>query len=171
MEREYDVIIIGAGPNGMQIGAYLSKAGQKVLLLEKRYEAGGGLATEQVTLPDYFHNTHAIFHMMVDYAPIYQDFDFEGRYNLKHIHPDLQWAMPTPDGRALCVYHDVEKTCQSFAQYSQKDADAYREWYKECHELMREIIGPQTGIWGTANLKIGTQKNPVNIDASAPQTL
>ena len=40
MEREYDIIIIGAGPNGMQIGAYLAKAGQKVLILEKRYEAG-----------------------------------------------------------------------------------------------------------------------------------
>ena len=146
MEREYDVIIIGAGPNGMEIGAYLSKAGQKVLLLEKRYEAGGGLATEQITIPEYFHNTHAIFHMMVDYAPIYQDFDFEGKYDLKHIYPDLQWAMPTPDGRALCVYADPEKTCQSIAQYSQKDADSYREWYKECDELMREIVGPQTFV-------------------------
>jgi phytoene dehydrogenase-like protein len=71
MSGQYDIIIIGSGPNGLAIGAYLSKAGQKVLLLEKRYEAGGGLATEQITLPDFFHNTHAIFHMMVDYAPIY----------------------------------------------------------------------------------------------------
>ncbi len=146
MEREFDVIIIGAGPNGMEIGAYLAKAGQKVLILEKRFEAGGGLATEQITLPEYFHNTHAIFHMMVDYAPIYQDFQFEERYGLKHIKPDLQWAMPTPDGRALCVYSDPEKTCQSIAQYSQKDADSYREWYKECDELMREIVGPQTFV-------------------------
>jgi phytoene dehydrogenase-like protein len=146
MQTEYDVIIIGAGPNGMQIGAYLSKAGQKVLLLEKRYEAGGGLATEQVTLPDYFHNTHAIFHMMVDYAPIYQDFDLEAKYGLKHIRPELQWAMPTPDGRALCIYSDPEKTCQSIAQYSKKDADSYRQWYKECHELVREIVGPQTYV-------------------------
>ncbi|NIW38301.1 MAG: FAD-dependent oxidoreductase, partial [Gemmatimonadetes bacterium] len=64
-----DVIIIGSGPNGLAIGAYLSRAGQRVLLLEKRFEAGGGLATEQVTLPEYYHNTHAIYKMMVDYAP------------------------------------------------------------------------------------------------------
>jgi len=63
MANEYDVIIIGSGPNGLEIGAYLSKAGQKVLLLEKRFEAGGGLATEEVTLPDYFHNTHAIYQL------------------------------------------------------------------------------------------------------------
>ncbi|MBL7119078.1 MAG: NAD(P)-binding protein, partial [Dehalococcoidia bacterium] len=49
MANEYDVIIIGSGPNGLEIGAYLSKAGQRVLLLEKRHEAGGGLATEEIT--------------------------------------------------------------------------------------------------------------------------
>ncbi len=43
METKYDFIIIGAGPNGLQTGAYLSKAGQKVLVLEQRYECGGGL--------------------------------------------------------------------------------------------------------------------------------
>jgi len=146
MAREYDIIIIGSGPNGLEIGAYLSKAGQRVLLLEKRYEAGGGLATEQITLPDYFHNTHAIFHMMVDYAPVYQDFKLEEQYLVKHIFPDLQWALPTPDGKCICVYTDPEKTCASIAQFSQKDADAYRDMYRECDELMREMVGPQTFV-------------------------
>ncbi|TET14857.1 MAG: NAD(P)/FAD-dependent oxidoreductase [Dehalococcoidia bacterium] len=146
MAKEYDVIIIGSGPNGLEIGAYLSKAGQKVLLLEKRYEAGGGLATEQITLPDYFHNTHAIFHMMVDYAPIYQDLKLEEEYDVRHILPELQWAMPLADGKCICVYRDVEKTCASIAKFSQKDADAYRDMYRECDEMMRQIIGPQTYV-------------------------
>ncbi len=146
MANEYDVIIIGSGPNGLEIGAYLSKAGQRVLLLEKRYEAGGGLATEQITLPDYFHNTHAVFHMMVDYAPVYQDFKLEEQYLVKHIFPELQWAMPLPDGKCICVYTDPEKTCASIAKFSQKDADAYRDMYRECDELMREIVGPQTFV-------------------------
>ncbi|TET76363.1 MAG: NAD(P)/FAD-dependent oxidoreductase [Dehalococcoidia bacterium] len=146
MANEYDVIIIGTGPNGLEIGAYLSKAGQKVLLLEKRYEAGGGLATEQITLPDYFHNTHAIFHMMVDYAPVYQDFNLEEQYDVRHIVPELQWAMPLPNGKCICVYRDVEKTCASIAKFSQKDADAYRGMYHECDELMKAIVGPQTFV-------------------------
>ena len=146
MAKEYDVIIIGSGPNGLEIGAYLSKAGQKVLLLEKRYEAGGGLATEQITLPDYFHNTHAIFHMMVDYAPIYQDLKLEEEYDVRHVLPELQWAMPLPDGKCICVYRDVERTCASIAKFSQKDADAYRDMYHECDQMMREIIGPQTYV-------------------------
>ena len=143
MAQKYDVIIIGGGPNGLEIGAYLSKAGQKVLLLEKRFEVGGGLATEEVTLPDFFHNTHAIYHMMVDYAPVYQDLKFE-EYNVKHIHPQLQWAMPLKDGKCLCIYTDVEKTCASMAQFSKKDADSYRQMHREFRELVDAFIAPAT---------------------------
>lgn len=60
-EKSYDVIIIGAGPNGLATGAYLSKAGLRVLLLERRHEVGGGLLTEEVTLPGFLHNTHAVY--------------------------------------------------------------------------------------------------------------
>ncbi len=44
--EKMDVVIIGAGPNGLEAACYLSKAGLKVLVLEQRYESGGGLATE-----------------------------------------------------------------------------------------------------------------------------
>ena len=67
--NKYDFIIIGGGPNGLCVAAYLSKAGQKVLVLERHLEVGGGLATEEVTLGGYYHNTHCVYHMMVDYAP------------------------------------------------------------------------------------------------------
>ena len=57
MDTHYDIIVIGGGPNGLEAGAYLSKAGQKVLVLEYRYECGGGLWTEESTLPGYLHST------------------------------------------------------------------------------------------------------------------
>jgi len=96
--KKYDGIIIGAGPNGLTVGAYLAKAGLKVLLLDKRYEMGGGLATEQVTTPGFLHDTHAIYHMMVDYAPPLKDFKLEDEYDLKWIYPDIQVVMPFSDG-------------------------------------------------------------------------
>ena len=40
---EFDVIIVGAGPNGETTAAYLQKAGAKCLLIERRDEMGGGL--------------------------------------------------------------------------------------------------------------------------------
>ena len=72
-ESHWDVVVIGAGPNGLIAAAYLAKAGLRVALVERRYEIGGGLATEEILFPGYYSNIHAIYHMMVDYMPALQD--------------------------------------------------------------------------------------------------
>ncbi|WP_459904066.1 FAD-dependent oxidoreductase, partial [Desulfosarcina cetonica] len=64
----YDVVVIGGGPNGLTTAAYLAKAGLKVFVAEKRLEMGGGLATEEIISPGFVHNTHALYHMMTEYA-------------------------------------------------------------------------------------------------------
>lgn len=140
----YDVIIIGAGPNGIAVGSYLAKAGVRVLLLERRLEAGGGLATEEVTLPGFMHNTHSIYHMMVDYAPIYKDLRLEQDYNVKHIFPTLQCSLLLKDGRNLCLYTDLDKTCESIAQFSKRDSESYREIYHKVQEYTEYYLAPAT---------------------------
>lgn len=146
MATEYDGIIIGAGPNGLTVAAYLAKAGLKILVLEKNFEAGGGLATEQVTLPGFLHNTHAVYMPMVDYAPPLQDFDdyLTKDYDLEFIFPSLVMAMPFEDGSSIRLYRDIEKTCQSIAQFSQKDADTYRRIADRYRELTEDFLGPAT---------------------------
>jgi phytoene dehydrogenase-like protein len=157
MTQRYDVIIIGSGPNGLAIGAYLSRAGQRVLLLEKRFEAGGGLATEQVTLPEYYHNTHAIYKMMVDYAPVYRDFSFEEQHGVVHLQPELQVAMPLEDGRCLCIHRDLERSCESIARFSAVDAKSYREMHRRFDEMMKHILAPQTYVPMEAALEMASQ--------------
>lgn len=142
--EKYDVIIIGAGPNGIAAGSYLAKAGAKVLLLERRLEAGGGLATEEITLPGYLHNTHSIYHMMVDYAPIYKDLRIEEAYGVRHIFPPLQYALLLKDGRSLCLYSDVEKSCESMARFSRRDSETYREMYHTVKEYTEYYLAPAT---------------------------
>ena len=142
----WDVIIIGAGPNGLVAGAYLAKAGLKVLILEKRLESGGGLATEECTLPMFLHNTHSIYHMMVDYAPPYRDLELEERYGVRYVHPSLQWVMPLRDGGTLCLHADVERTCQSIARISPRDAATYREVSSKFSTYMEEFLAPATYV-------------------------
>jgi len=146
MAEEYDGIILGAGPNGLTLAAYLAKAGLKILLLEKRFEAGGGLATEQVTFPGFLHNTHAVYMPMVDYAPPLVDFDeyLTQDYDLEFVFPSLVMAMPFSDGSSICLYQDVDKTCESIAPFSQKDAETYRRIADRYRVLTEDFLGPAT---------------------------
>ena len=56
---DYDVIVIGAGHNGLTCAGYLAKAGLKTLVLEQRNQVGG-LSTEYEFLPGYrlVHHRH-----------------------------------------------------------------------------------------------------------------
>ena len=52
MKAQYDVVILGAGHNGLVATAYLGRAGLTVLLLEKN-DYIGGATTSQKVFPDY----------------------------------------------------------------------------------------------------------------------
>lgn len=52
MKTKYDVVILGAGHNGLVAASYLGRAGLSVLLLEKN-DAVGGATTSQKVFPDY----------------------------------------------------------------------------------------------------------------------
>jgi len=145
-EQEFDGIIIGAGPNGLTLGAYLAKAGLKVLVLERRYEIGGGLATEHLTLPGLLIDSHAIYHMMVEYAPPLKDMELDTRYDLEWIYPDLQIVMPFSDGEYLALYKDLERSYESIKKFSAKDAEAFMDFAKWSQQAMDLFLAPATYV-------------------------
>ena len=142
-ESEWDVVVIGAGPNGLMTAAYLQKAGLKVVLVERRYEIGGGLATEEILFPGYYSNIHAVYHLMVDYMPVLRDFDL-ARHGLVWIKPNLQTSMVFEDGKSLTLARMQEDTADSIHKFSTKDAIAFGKTMRTWRRLVREIVVPAT---------------------------
>jgi len=160
---KYDVVVVGGGPNGLTTAAYLAKAGLKVFVAEKRLEIGGGLATEEVTRPGFLHNTHAIYHMMTEYAPIFEDFELFKAYDLKFIYPPVQVAILFSDGKSICLYSDLDKSCESIGRFSKKDAEAYREYYHFTQEAMDIFLAPATYVNPLPSIDQAAklEKNPI----------
>ena len=142
-ESDWDVVVIGGGPNGLMTGAYLASAGAKVAVVERRYEVGGGLATEEILFPCYYSNMHAIYHMMVDYMPVIQDFNLD-RHAITWIKPNLQTAMVFEDGNSLLLTRMLEDTVDSMHKFSHKDAVAYGRLMRAWKRMVAEIVGPAT---------------------------
>ncbi len=59
-ENRYDVVVIGGGPNGLGIAAYLAKCGVKVAVVEARTEIGGGCETIE-PIPGFRIEPHAAY--------------------------------------------------------------------------------------------------------------
>jgi phytoene dehydrogenase-like protein len=125
--------------------AYLARAGLKVALVERRYEVGGGLATEEILYPGYYSNIHAIYHLMVDYMPAIKDFQLED-HGMVWIKPNLQAAIVFEDGGSLLLTRMIEDTIDSFHKVSQKDAVAFGKLMRNWRRIVKEILAPATYI-------------------------
>lgn len=129
-DATYDAIIIGAGHNGMALGAYLARSGWDVAIFEKRGEEGGGLCTEEITRPGFLHNVHCNYHTLVGVCPVYDDLELTS-HGLRYVRPPVQMGSIFSDGTALTVHTDLDKTCASIARFSEKDAETFRQLYEE----------------------------------------
>lgn len=142
--KEYDVVIIGAGPNGLICGAYLARTGLKVALMEKRHETGGGLDT--LELAGFKYNPHAIYHMMAEIMPPYRDFNL-GQRGVKYVFPDVQASYISKGHKPVIFYLDPKKTAQYLsANFSKQDGERYTTMYTEFKEFFDEILMPLTYV-------------------------
>jgi phytoene dehydrogenase-like protein len=144
-ESDWDVVVIGGGPNGLIASAYLAKAGLKVATVERRYEIGGGLATEEILFPGYYSNMHSVYHLMVDYMPVLKDFDMD-RHALQWTKPNAQAGMVFEDGQSLLLARMIEDTKDSMTKFSFKDAVAFGKLMRTWRRIVDDILGPGTYV-------------------------
>ncbi|HXP74115.1 MAG TPA: NAD(P)/FAD-dependent oxidoreductase [Stellaceae bacterium] len=133
----FDGIIIGAGHNGLTLGAYMSRAGLKVCVLECAAEIGGGCSTAEPILPGFRCNLHSNFYIAWANAPLSRDLELH-RHGFATIVPPVQQGLAARDGTALVIHTDIERSCASIARFSRRDAATYRE----LHELYAVRMQP-----------------------------
>ncbi len=138
-DASFDAVIIGAGHNGLALGTYLAKGGWDVAIFEKRTEEGGGLCTEELTRPGFLHNVHSNYHTLVGVCPVYEDLGLYD-HGLEYVQPPVQMGSVFRDGTALTVHTDLDKTCASFARFSEQDADTFRRLHDEVKGYLDLIL-------------------------------
>jgi phytoene dehydrogenase-like protein len=141
LQRSFDGIIIGAGQHGLVLGAYLAKAGLKILLLDRRLVYGGALSTKEVTQPGFYHNLHSINHFHITETPWFKDLQLDEK--VTYITPRYELGQAHHDDTALVFGRDLEETVANIARFSEKDAKTFREWNRKAEDMTARILLPE----------------------------
>jgi len=64
-DNEYDIVIAGAGVNGLACACLLAKEGLRVCVIERNSEVGGGAVTKEVTKPGFKHDLFGSSHVWI----------------------------------------------------------------------------------------------------------
>ena len=141
----YDVIIIGAGHNGLVASFYLARAGMRVLVLEARSILGGCCVTEEL-IPGFKFSTCA--NLVWALRPeIMRDMELERRGLIVDTRTFLRLL---PDGRYLYTGKNLATAApgeglsavqKEIAKFSAADAAALPKWQEFVGRLAR-IFGP-----------------------------
>lgn len=137
LSNSFDVVIVGAGHNGLVCGGYLARAGLKVVVLERSDRIGGACVTEEL-FPGYRIST-ASYSLSLLLPEVISELGL--KLDVRSKEPEL--FAPFEDGGGLTLWKDPVKRHEAIAAISPADADAYIRWdelWQEAARVLRPLL-------------------------------
>ena len=104
-----DVVVVGAGPNGLAAAITILEGGRSVVVLEAADTIGGGARTAELTLPGFKHDVCSAIHPLAAVSPFFAAADLE-RHGLELVQPEVAAVHPLDGGRGGVFHRSVEDT-------------------------------------------------------------
>lgn len=147
----YDAIVVGSGPNGLAAAITMQQKGLSVLLLEEKATTGGGMRSEEFTLPGFIHDVCSAVHPMAIESPFFSSLPLE-ELGVSFIYPPICAAHPLDDGSAAVLETSVTLTAHRLGA----DAQAYRS-------LMEPVLLTWPSIAGSVFGPLHLTSHPIGM--------
>ncbi len=142
--KDYDVVVIGGGINGLTAAAYLAKAGSKVGVFEARGQCGAHCDTVELGLAGFLHNTHACW-LVPALSPAMADLELEG-CGLELRGTDALFAKTFLSGTNVVTHLDPAATQASVARASARDGAVHARISQYLMEHTAEALALATQL-------------------------
>ncbi|MXZ56024.1 MAG: NAD(P)/FAD-dependent oxidoreductase [Gammaproteobacteria bacterium] len=139
MSANDDVVILGAGHNGLVCACYLAMSGLKVRILERRNVVGGACVTEEFC-PGFRNSTASYTVGLLD-SEIIQDLKLF-QHGLRIVPRPLANFFPLSDEESLSIYNNPKDTQQEFNRFSRNDATVLPKFQAMVREI-GDVVIPQ----------------------------
>ena len=125
---DYDAIIVGSGHNALVCALYLSRAGWRVLVLERNAEIGGASRTAELTRPGFKHDIAATNVNQFVASAAFREFGGDLRaVGLKILSNKASYATGFKNGGAVRIYADQERTQEDIGRVAPLDVEKWAE--------------------------------------------
>ncbi len=138
---DYDAIVVGSGPNGLSAAILLQQNGLLVLLIEGKDKIGGGLRTEELTLPGYFHDVCSAIHPLAVASPFFKTLPLQ-QFGLNFIVPPVAVAHPFDNGTAAILKHSIKETAQLLGADQEAYLKLVQPLVNSWDNIAPDILGP-----------------------------
>jgi phytoene dehydrogenase-like protein len=145
--RDWDVVVVGGGHNGLTAAAYLARAGKQVLVLERREQLGGACTLERPFADERFVMSPCAYLVGLLHPLVIGELDL-ARYGYRTIRVDpTQWT-PFEDGSSLFQWHDEVRTAAEVEAVSPSDVEGFLA-YEALFDRIRDTLrrGPAGDTW------------------------
>jgi phytoene dehydrogenase-like protein len=122
-----DVLVIGAGHNGLTCACYLARAGLKVRVLERRHVVGGAAVTEE--FHPGFRNSTASYTVSLLHAKVLRELRLH-EHGLRIVERPMQNFVPLEHGRGLALGPTSQDTLRAVAEFSARDAERLPDYWR-----------------------------------------
>jgi phytoene dehydrogenase-like protein len=150
-----DAIVVGSGPNGLAAAIRLARAGRAVVVLEAQPRLGGGVVSQELTLPGFVADTFSAVYPAAAASPVFARMPLH-EHGLEWVHPEIAMAHPMPDGRAGALHRDLQRTADNLDDLHPGDGAAWASWaayHLERFEALRAtVLGGFPPVVGGARL-------------------
>jgi phytoene dehydrogenase-like protein len=150
-----DIVVIGAGPNGLVAANLLAAKGLDVVVCEEQAEPGGAVRSGQVTVPGFEHDLFSAFYPFGAASPVMRSLELE-RWGVRWRRAPLVVAHPTPDGPTAVLSTDLDATAASLDAFAPGDGDSWRRlfaaWQRAEGPFMKAFTTPFPPLAASARL-------------------
>jgi phytoene dehydrogenase-like protein len=140
VRSEYDVVVIGAGHNGLTCACYLARSGLRVGIVERRAVVGGAAVTEE--FHPGFRNSTASYTVSLLNPKVIRDLRL-AEHGLTVVERPFSNFLPLPNGEHIKVGGGLEATQREVARFSRRDAEALAAYYERLDvvaDVLRDLL-------------------------------